>query len=85
MLFHADDNDIDLRVSQHSDGWILAGQVLGECAQGRVELVGEQDEVGTELNDLCEFVLPSVPDGRYTLRLYLNEMEIDFPAIELRA
>lgn len=85
MLFSAGDNDLDLRLTQSGEAWVVSGQVLGECTGGRIELVGTEAEVSGELNELCEFTLPAVPAGSYTLRLHLSEVEVEIPELQLRA
>ncbi len=88
LLFSAGDVDVDLRLVPSGDGWAVSGQVLGECAAGRVELFAEGDDTSAaraDLNDLCEFTLPTVPAGTYTLRLTLDDAEIEVPSLSLQA
>ncbi|MGB8507592.1 MAG: hypothetical protein WCD76_04240, partial [Pyrinomonadaceae bacterium] len=90
LLFNAGDVSVDLRLARGGEGWTISGQVLGPCEDGgRVELIrsGESEATtGAELNDLCEFVvLPPVEAGVYTLRLWLGEVEIEIPELDLRA
>ncbi len=80
--------DVDLRLAPSGDGWAVSGQVLGECAAGRVELFADGDDTSAaraDLNDLCEFTLPTVPAGTYTLRLTLDDAEIEVPGLSLQA
>lgn len=83
MLYSAGANDLDLRVEPSGEAWVVSGQVLGECAGGRVELAGANAEAAAQLNDLCEFTLPAVPNGSYTLRLRLGEVEVEIPELQL--
>lgn len=85
MLYSAGDNDLDLRVTPSGETWVVSGQVLGECAGGHVELKGADAEAAADLNELCEFSLPPVPSGSYTLRLRLNDVEVEVPELQLRA
>lgn len=85
MLYSAGNNDLDLRVQPSGETWIVSGQVLGECAGGRARLEGAAAETTAELNELCEFTLPPVPPGSYTLRLRLNEVEVEVPELRLGA
>lgn len=89
LLYTAGENELDLRVAPGDDSWVVSGQVLGQeqCAGGEVSLEreGRSAPALTELNELCEFTLPPVPAGSYTLRLRLNELEIEIPDFELRA
>jgi hypothetical protein len=88
LLFSAGDVDVDLRLAPGEEGWAVSGQVLGECAGGWAELGGAEDEgraARAELNELCEFALPAVPAGSYTLRLRLDDLLIEIPDLNLRA
>src|SRR5262245_61186919 len=73
LVFNAAEHDIDLRIREEDrDRWIISGQVLGEdCAGGQVELSGAAGSASGLLNEQCEFRLPSVPPGKYELRLRL--------------
>lgn len=86
LLYSAGDYDLDLRITQISEGWVVSGQVLGDvCVGGQVELEGEPDRAQVDLNDQCEFKLPPVPTGSYNLRLRLTGAEVEIPQLELRA
>jgi len=86
LLFSAGDTDVDLRLAPSGEGWSVSGQVLGVCAAGRVELFagGEAPAASADLNDLCEFTLPTVAAGTYTLRLTLGDAEIEVPGLSLQ-
>jgi len=87
LLYSVGENDLDLRIRPSGAEWFVSGQVLGQCEGGQVELQGEGGASAAKsmLNDLCEFALPPVPTGRYTLRLRLTDMEVEVPDLELRA
>ncbi|HVF57884.1 MAG TPA: hypothetical protein VM934_17160 [Pyrinomonadaceae bacterium] len=90
LLFSTGKMDVDLRLAPGGEGWTVSGQVLGPCpAGGRVEIEGSREAVGAaesaELNNLCEFILPPVPAGSYTLRLRLDDLEVEIPELDLRA
>ena len=86
LLFSAGDLDVDLRLAQGGEGWTVSGQVLGPCRGGEVELVSDgRTNARAALNDLCEFALPAVAEGVYTLRLRLDEAEVEIPELGLRA
>jgi hypothetical protein len=86
LLYSAEQSDIDLRISCQDDEWIVAGQLLGQdCVGGRVEIEGESGLAVAALNELCEFTLPPLPPGSYTLRLLLRDAEVEIPQLELRA
>lgn len=87
LLFSAGENDLDLRITAVNETCVVSGQVLGQCAGGRVRLesAGGEGAATAELNELCEFTLPQVPQGSYRLRLYLTDVEIEVPELEIRA
>lgn len=87
LLFSAGDFDVDLRLAPGGDGWTVSGQVLGPCAGGEVEAAAGGGEAAARaaLNDLCEFTLAPVPEGVYTLRLRVGEVEVEIPELSLRA
>jgi hypothetical protein len=85
LLYTAEENDIDIRITSEGESWIVAGQVLGEgCVGGRIEIEGEGELATADLNDLCEFTLPPVPAGSYAVRLRLGSAEVEIPKLELR-
>lgn len=86
LLYSAGENDLDLRVTTKDESWFVSGQVLGQgCAGGEVLLQGTSGDAAAVLNDLCEFALPPVPSGSYTLRVRLKDVEVEVPGLELRA
>ena len=88
MLFSAGELDVDLRLAPGAEGWTVSGQVLGPCAGGEVELVGDDGSTAARasLNELCEFtLLPPTPDGTYALRLRFDQTEVEIPELSLRA
>jgi anti-sigma factor RsiW len=88
MLFSAGDLDVDLRLARGAEGWTVSGQVLGPCAGGAVELVGDDGSTAARasLNELCEFtLLPPTPDGAYALRLRFDQTEVEIPELSLKA
>lgn len=85
LLYHAGESDLDVRLAQSGDAWVVSGQLLGECeGAGRVELAGEVASEEAELNEQCEFTLPPVPAGTYALRLRFADFELEIPELELR-
>jgi anti-sigma factor RsiW len=88
LLFSAGDFDVDLRLAPGTEGWTVSGQVLGPCRGGEVEAVAADGSTVARavLNDLCEFtLLPPIAEGTYTLRLRLEETEIEIPELSLKA
>ena len=85
LLFSVGDHDLDLRVAPDDGAWVVSGQVLGECESGQVELRSESVEESALMNDLCEFTLPRVPSGKYSLVINFSNTEIEVPEFELKA
>lgn len=86
LLYQAEDLDVDLRITPIEGRWSIAGQVLGErCKGGRVRIQSETVTEETSLNEAFEFVLPSVPDGNYTLRILLDDVVVEIPNILLQS
>ena len=85
LLFSIGENDLDMRVAPDDGAWVVSGQVLGDCLGGEVELRGENRTEHASMNELCEFYLPSVPPGSYSLFVHIPNMEIEVPEFELRA
>jgi hypothetical protein len=88
LLYSAGENDLDLRVTRSGEDWVVAGQLLGadcEGLAGAVELQGAENTVRAALNEQCEFRLPAVASGSYTLRVRLGDELIEIPELELKA
>jgi hypothetical protein len=85
LIFTAEEHDIDLHISTTDNNWVIAGQLLSEgCKDGEVAIEGENISLSTKITESCEFKLPPVPSGDYTLRLRLSGIEVEVPRIELR-
>jgi hypothetical protein len=86
VLYSAQDTDVDLRIAVQNEECILTGQVIRQnCPGGRVTVEGTAGLVETALNDLCEFTLPALPPGTYSLIVRLHDIEIEIPELELKA
>lgn len=84
LLYSAEDNDIDLRITLQNNEWVVAGQVLrADCFGGQVEMQGTAGSIMVPLNDVCEFTLPAVPRGEYLLRVKMSDVEVEVPRLEL--
>ena len=85
MLYSAEELDLELRITVQNDECILAGQVIGEgCAEGQVEISGVAGTSKAALNELCEFTLPPIPAGNYSLTVRMLDREIEIPELELK-
>lgn len=86
MLYSAQDIDVDLRIALQNEECILTGQIIrSDCVGGRVAVAGTAGSAETTLNELCEFTLPAVPLGIYSLTVILHDIEIEIPELELKA
>ena len=85
MLFSAEETDLELRITVQNDECILAGQVMGEgCAAGHVEISGVAGKLEATLNEVCEFTLPPIPVGNYSLTIRMLDRQIEIPDLELK-
>jgi hypothetical protein len=83
LVFSADGRHIELRITPHGESWVVAGQVLGACTGGAVTLAGPAGTAHAELNEVCEFTLPGVIAGAYSLSVELPEVDLEMPDLEL--
>lgn len=85
LLYSAQETDLDLRVTIQNEECILAGQVIRDgCVGGLVEISGPSGSAEASLNELCEFALPAIPVGHYSLRVKMLDFEIEIPELELK-
>jgi anti-sigma factor RsiW len=84
LLYGMGDNELEVRLEPSEAGWTVTGQVLGSCSGGEVLAQSEADRVMTDLNEVCEFSLPPLRQGVYTLILRLQDVEVEVPGLELR-
>ena len=85
LLYSAQQTDLDLRVTIQNEECIVMGQVIREgCVGGLVEISGATGSVEVRLNELCEFTLPAIPIGNYSLRVRMPDVEIEIPELELK-
>jgi hypothetical protein len=85
MVYSAEEIDLELRITVQNDECILAGQVIGEgCAEGHVEISGVSGRSKATLNEVCEFTLPPIPPGNYSLTVRMLDREIEIPELELK-
>jgi len=84
MLYSAEDTDLDLRVTRLNDEYVLAGQVIGAVCAGSVEISGVAGRSEAALNDICEFTLPPVPAGKYSLVVRMQDLQIEIPELDLK-
>jgi hypothetical protein len=85
LLYSAEGSDVDLRIAIQNEECILAGQVIREdCVGGIVQISGAAGSMEAILNELCEFTLPPMPIGNYSLRVRMLDIEIEIPELELK-
>lgn len=86
LLYSAQDSDLELRITVQNEVCIVAGQVLRKsCSGGLVELSGAIGSTETTLNQLCEFMFPAVPLGKYSLTVKMVDLEIEVAELDLTA
>src|SRR5689334_20834049 len=82
LLYSAKETDLDLRVTVQNDECIVAGQVIRDgCHSGRVEISGAAGSAAASLNEVCEFTLPAIPLGNYSLRVKMPDVQIEIPEL----
>lgn len=85
LLYSAEESDLDLRITIQNEECVVSGQVIRDpCAGGTVEISGPTGAAQASLNELCEFALPPVPVGTYSLRLTMPDVEIEIPELEFK-
>jgi len=85
LLYSAQETDLDLRITVQNDECIVAGQVIRDgCIGGRVEISGVAGSAAANLNEVCEFTLPAIPLGMYSLRVKMPDVQIEIPELELK-
>jgi len=85
LLYSAPQTDLDLRIAIQNEECVVAGQVIRDgCAGGLVEISGATGTAEASLNELCEFKLPAIPVGNYSLKVRMSDVEIEIPELELK-
>lgn len=80
MLFEADENSIDLRISSDENGFAIKGQILGKGFENATVKIGKFE---TKSNELSEFKFENITSGNYDLILKTDNKEIVLKGIEL--
>lgn len=85
LLYSAQETDVDLRITVQNDECIVAGQVIrADCVGGQVEIAGDAGSATASLNEVCEFTLPAIPLGNYSLKVKMPDVQIEIPELELK-
>ena len=85
LLYSAQETDLDLRITVQNKECILTGQIIRDgCVEGRVEISGQTASAAATLNELCEFTLPPIPFGNYSLKIKMPDVEIEIPDLDLK-
>lgn len=85
MLYSAPDAALDLRITVQNDECVVAGQVIREgCTGATVEISGPTGSAQARSSELCEFTLPAVPIGHYSLVVKMFDIEIEISELELK-
>ena len=80
MLFQADENALDIRISPAGKSFNLHGQILGAGFANAVVRLGEFETIAGETG---EFKFADVPGGKYNLSFQSGEKEIVIENIDL--
>ena len=85
LLYAAQETDLDLRITVQNDQCIVTGQIIRDgCISGLVEISGDGGSATANLNEVCEFTLPAIPLGNYSLRVKMPDVQIEIPELELK-
>ena len=80
MLFEAGENSIDLRIYEGENNFTIKGQILGEGFENAIVKIDEGEVIA---NDLSEFTLENITEGKHDLTLKTETKEIVLKGIEL--
>jgi hypothetical protein len=70
MMFDADDNAVDLRVSTGTDGLDVRGQILGSGFEnGEVEISGDKIDLKSQIDQNGGFSFTGLKAGDYSLNI----------------
>jgi anti-sigma factor RsiW len=84
LVYAAGENSLHLQVLPSGEQWRVTGQVLGECEGGEIEVRGGTlEDVKVSLTDQCEFMLPPLSEGTYSLLFRLPGAEVEIPDLKL--
>jgi hypothetical protein len=83
LFYEADLNALDLQIRPHKEGFAVAGQILGPCEPGEVELSGVDGSTQGRFGEDGEFDLAPVAAGNYKLLIRLPAVEIEVPELTL--
>ena len=85
LLYSAQETDLDLRISVQNEECFVTGQIIREgCLGGHVEISGDTGSASATLNELCEFTLPPIPVGYYSLKVKMPDVVIEIPELDLK-
>jgi hypothetical protein len=77
MLFDSGHNAVDLRIKATEEGFELRGQVLGTgFANGKIEVLGPQNTIQSNLTEVSQFDLKGLPAGDYSVSIKGDDKEI---------
>jgi hypothetical protein len=83
LVFRAAEFDLDIHVVSNGSRCIISGQVLGCHEAGHAELQGQAGMLHAPLNHLCQFMLPPVAAGTYTLIVRMKDTLIEVPQLDV--
>jgi len=84
MIFNVGESDVDLRVTKIENAWTVSGQILGDITKATIIIERQNVKLETKLNESGEFKFENLEQGNYTMRLLLDESEIEIPNIDIQ-
>lgn len=84
LLFNAEDNGIDIRLSKSRKTFELRGQILGGDFEGaNVNLCGEKISLDTIVDESLEFKFSKLPAGIFSLTIQTKDKQIVIDTLEI--
>lgn len=83
LLYRAERYEIDLRLNFSAGKCQVSGQIFPDCSGGKINVFSENASVQTDLNEHCEFILPTVEEGVYSLQTETADEIIEIQNLSL--
>ncbi len=83
LLYRADGYEIDLRLTFGGGKCQVSGQIFPDCTVGAIKIFSEKTSAQIDLNEHCEFVLPMIDEGIYSLQAEMSGETIEIENLSL--
>ena len=83
LFYQAGTNAVELQIVPRKEGLLIAGQLLGPCERGEVELTNGEDSWPAPLHESAEFTFFPVAEGSYKLWIRWSGVEVEVPEFKL--